>query len=398
MKKTDLFLILFWLALLPAGFAQQKGIVEGRLVNGTDPGIVPRSVELDVVELGAGMNIIKTAATDNTGKFRIEGLPETGRLMIRAVYRDVNYHSQFSMDASGKARVEIMVFEPTISMQGIRVESAGMAFQMAGDQLKSLNTITFINATKPPKTLMNPDGNFRFPKPPGITELPNIRVTAPGSSMPVVQSALESPDGQSYYSLYPLKPGITKFEVQQALPYANRNYIYKARFYQDIASMEIGVSPADLALLGQGLSKVSVDTQQNFAIYRSTDIKAGSEAVWTLSGGTPTAGGTASETAEDARVEAAPDVIGRNALIIGPLVLAGFVLVLWYAFNRMQKGPHPAGNPRARELKERREQLLNTLADLDHRHEINALDRQEFQKLRDENKRRLRRIALLLKM
>ena len=39
-----------------------------------------------------------------------------------------------------------------------------MAFQMVGDQLKSLETVTFNNKTKPPRTFMNPEGNFRFSK------------------------------------------------------------------------------------------------------------------------------------------------------------------------------------------------------------------------------------------
>jgi hypothetical protein len=398
MKMKKLSLILFWLALLPAGFTQQKGIVEGRLVNRTDPTIIARSVELDIVELGSGMNIIKTTTTDNAGKFRIEGLPATGRLMIRAVYKDVNYHSQFSMDASGKANVEIEVFEPTASMEAIKVESAGMAFQMVGDQLQSLETITFRNLTKPPRTLMNPEGNFRFSKPAGLADLPKVRVTAPGSRMPVVQSPLESPDGQSYYSLYPLKPGVTLFEVQQTLPYANHNYTYSAKIYQDIASMDIGVSPADVTVTGQGLTRVSVDSQQNFAIYRRGPIKAGSEIAWTFSGGTPVAAGGAPESGERAKIEAAPETIGRNALVLGPGVLIGLILVLWYAFTRMQNGPQKTGNSRARELKERREQLLNVVADLDHRNEIHAIDEQEFLKKRDETMHQLRRISLLQKM
>ena len=398
MKRITLLLSLFWLVFLPAGYSQQKGIVEGRLVNGTDPSMIARSVELDVVELGSGMSIIKTVTTDSSGKFRVEGLPAAGRLMVRAIYKDVNYHGQFSMDASGKAYIEIQVFEPTTSLKGIQVEDARIAFQIVGDQLQSLDTITFNNKTKPPRTLMNPEGNFRFSKAPGIIDLPQVRVTAPGSSMPLVQAPLESTDGQSYYSLYPIKPGITMFEVRQALPYKNRNYVYTRKLYQDIASIEIGVSPMDMKLSGENLSKVSTDSQQNFAVYRSGPIKAGSEIAWTFSGGTPASEPKTSEAAEDSRVEAMPDIVGRNALVLGPLLLMGFVLVLWYAFNQMQKAPEKTVNPRNRELKDRREQLLNTIADLDHRYEINALGRQEFLRQREENKRRLRRISLLLKM
>ncbi len=390
-------MVLIWLMFLAAAYPQQKGVVEGRVVNGTDPSIIARSIELDLVELGAGMNIVKTTTTDSAGRFRLEGLPESGRLMIRAIYRDVNYHSQFSMDASGRANVEIEVFEPTPSMEGIKIASAGIAFQIVGDQIQSLETITFNNSTKPPRTLMRPEGNYRFFKPAGIAEIPKIRVTAPGSRMPVIQAALESADGQSYYSLYPLKPGITTFEVQRLLPYADRKYLYAGKIYQDIASLNIGVNPADLTLAGQGLSKVSTDAAKNFAIYRSEFLKAGSEIAWTFSGGTAAPASTA-ETSEESSIKALPGIVGRKALVVGPLVLMGLVLVLWYALSRMQKGSSPAANSRVRELKIRRDQLLNEIADLDHRSEINALDRQAYLKQREENKRRLRRISLLLKM
>jgi hypothetical protein len=216
--------------------------------------------------------------------------------------------------------------------------------------------------------------------------------------MPVVQAPLESADGLSYYSLYPLKPGITTFEVLQTLPYANRNYVYTMKAYQDLTFIDIGISPMDMKLSGEGLSKISTDAQQNFTVYRSAPIKAGSEVAWIFSGGTPVSEPAGSGAAEEARVEAMPDIVGRNAFVIGPLLLMGFILVLWYAFNKMQKAPQKAVNARIKELKERREQLLNTIADLDHRYEIRALGRPEYLRQREESKRRLRRISLLLKM
>ncbi len=383
---------------LSAAYAQQKGIVEGRVINGTDPSIIPRSVELDLVELGAGMNIVKTTTTDSSGRFRIEGLPESGRLIIRAIYKDVNYHSQFNMDASGRAAVEIEVFEPTTSLEGIKVESAGIAFQIVGDQLHSLETVTLKNTTQPPKTLMHPEGSYRFSKPAGILEVPKIRVTAPGSRMPVIQAALESADGRSYYSQYPLKPGETTFEVQRILPYAGHKYVYTGKTYYDIASMDIGLSPADITLTGTGLSKVSTDTQQNFAIYRITSLKAGSEISWTFSGGTAAPVSNAAEAAGESQIRALPESVGRHALVLGPLMLMGLVLVLWYGINRMPTRTQPAGNSRIRDLKDHREKLLNTIADLDHRNEISALNRQEYAMQLEEYKRRLRRISLLLKM
>ena len=75
----------------------------------------------------------------------------------------------------------------------------------------------------------------------------------------------------------------------------------------------------------------------------------------------------------------------------------GFVLVLWVAFNRAQKDkPTPPGH-RTSDLKNRRERLLNAIAELDHNHEVHAISESEFVRQREESKRQLRRISLLLK-
>ena len=213
-------LLLSALWLPPFAHAQGQGVVEGRILNGTDPAQVPAKLQLEVIRLGSGMSVLTSAITDAAGKFRIEGVPADAPLLIRAAYRSVNYYGQASFDAAGKAQVEIQVYEPTASMQGIRLESVQIAFKLGSEGLRSLESYTFMNETKPPQSLAREDGNFRFSKAPGILEPPRIDVTGPGSSMPVTQSPLESADGQSYYSLYPLRPGSTTFDVSQALPYA----------------------------------------------------------------------------------------------------------------------------------------------------------------------------------
>jgi hypothetical protein len=375
-------------------YPQQKGIAEGRLINLTDPSIVPRNVELEIIELGGGMSIIKSATTDASGKFRIEALPTEQRLMIRANYKGANYHSMMTF-ADGKATVELGVYEPTNSMKDIQIEAVSIAFQVIGDQLKSLETVTFNNKTKPPKTFASPEGNFRISKLAGILEPPSLRVTAPGSSMPLVQSALESADGKSYYSLYPLRPGTTTFEVQQLLPYANKRYTFVKRFYQDIPKLDVGVLPQDVVLSGTGLSKIQGDSQKSFSVYSSVPVKAGAEVVWEFSGGTAESEPAAAEGEQ--QVTPMPNAVGRNAMILGPLFLMGLVLVLWYAYARSKIGPRDTSDFSQKKLLERRELLLNAIADLDRRYAGRLLEEQEYRKQREESKRQLRRISLLLK-
>lgn len=382
--------------LAPVSRAQGNGVVEGKLVNRTDPKIIGRAVDLDVVGLGGGMSIIKSATTDAAGKFKIEGLPTDIPIMIRANYKSVNYHGRVSFDAAGKAFIEIPIYETTTAMAGVQVQEVRVGIQLSGDRLRVLEICTFNNETAPPKSVMNMEGDYRFSKAAGILDPPRLSVTGPGSAMPLSQSALESADGKSYYSLYPIRPGLTTFEVDQELPYKDKSYSYRRKFYYDAPAYEIGVIPQDMTVSGEGLTRVKSDSQRNFSIYRGGPVKAGTEILWTISGGTPVAEPEPATTG-DARIVPMPTSIGRSALIVGPLLLAGLVIVLWYAVNRVPEAGSTGRDSQIRELRARREQLLNYLAGLDHQAEDKAIDQRHYRRRRELGRRQLRRIALLLK-
>ncbi|NLV30640.1 MAG: hypothetical protein GXY47_05735 [Acidobacteria bacterium] len=338
MKTVRLILILI---LSAAGArAQERGVVEGRLVNRTDPSILPSGAPLEILELEGGMRTIRSAVTDAAGGVRIEGLPRSERLMLRASWRGVPYHAPLAFDAAGVARVELEVYETTSSDADIRVEKVQMAFQFSGDRIQALETWTLHNRSRPPRIYADPAGTFRISKAPGILQPPRMRVTAPDSTMPLVQPALESADGESYYTLYPLRPGLTLIEAEQALPYADRAYTFVKKFHRDVEAFHIGVLPADMLLEGAGIERV--ESPGGMAVYSSPAAGAGTEAAWTFSGGTPvpaaSAPGASAPGAEEAeegdRVVARPSAVGRNALVIGPLLLLAFILPLWYACNR----------------------------------------------------------------
>jgi hypothetical protein len=317
--------------------------------------------------------------------------------MIRANYKGVNYHGRVSFDGSGKAGVEIQVYEPTTSMKDIKVQDLRIAFQLTGDRLRTLESCSFDNRTKPPRSLMSAEGSYRFAKPEGLAELPGVRVTGPGSEMPLAQSPLESPDGKSYYTLYPLRPGVTTFEVEQALPYSSRSYTLRKKFFYDVDVVQIGVIPGDLSLTGVGLKKVQENPQQNFAVYSVGPVKAGTEVVWTFSGGTPVVEPMAqSESTAEQKVRPMPTAVGRNALVIAPLLLLGFVVVLWYAFNHSMGDSSGGGDRRVKDLRERREKLLNHLVGLEQQNESQTIDRREYLRQREQGKRQLRRISMLM--
>ena len=394
MRRPVFLLIVLMRCAVPALWAQGSGVVEGRVVNGTDARIAAAGVDLDVIGLGGGMTVLKSAVTDPSGRFRIEGLPTGPPLMIRANYQSVNYHSRFSLDASGKASVEVEVFEATTSMKDIRVEGVRLGFQLDGDHLRAVETYSFVNETKPKKTFASNRGSFRFTKPAGIAEPPRLSAQGPGAPMPLTQTPLESADGQSYYSLYALRPGTTTFELDYVLPYHDRTYTYRKNFYQDVDFFQIGVIPQDVAVTGEGLKRIQVDVAKNFAVYTGGPLKAGSEMAVTFAGGTPTAAGESSEGSAEPRIRPMPTSVGRYTPIVGPLLLMVFIVVLWYAYNNI-----PAKQPkdsRTRELRQKHEQLLQFVASLDQKYENKEMERGEYHRLRAHAKSQLRRISLLL--
>lgn len=375
--------------------AAQSGVVEGSLVNRTDARMVPAGVDVDIIQLAGGMRVLRSVKTDAAGRFRATGVPTDSQLMVQATYKSVRYHQIADFDASGTARVEIPVYETTRSMKGVRLRDVRIAFQYDGDRLRCLESYSLENAADPPRTIVSEEGSFRFSKAPGILEVPKMSVIAPGAMFPLTEAPLESADGTSYYSLYPLRPGVTTFEIEQALPYANRSYAYEKRFYQDVDKLDIGVIPADTEVSGTGLTRVQTDREHNFAIYSAGPIRANTPVIWTFSGGTPVPGAHSESASGRGRIVPMPGRAGRNAMVVGPLLLLGFILALWLSIGR-EGAPAVEAARRTEALEERREQLIHYLAVLDHRFESGAVDAQEYSVLRGRCKNQLRRIAALL--
>jgi hypothetical protein len=377
-------------------FAQGQGVVEGRLINGTTPAKPAARIDVSVIEPASGMSVLESVQTDAEGRFRFDGLPASSPLLVRAEYRSVSYHQPLAFDGSGRAQVEIRIYETTTSMDGIRLDGLQLAFKLTDKGLRSLQSYALLNVTRPPQCLVREDGSFRFPKTPGLAEPPSLDVTGPGSNLPLTQAPLESADGTYYYSLYPLRPGVTTFEVGQLFPYGEEGFTYRHRFYQDVAAVNIGVLPAGMNLSGEGIRRVESASGPQLAVYSAGPFRAGTEVVWTFRGGAPIAEEPPPAAAQESQIRPMPTLVGRNALIIGPLLLIGLITILWYAHSRLMVQPADGREARVQELRDRREQLLNYAAALDARHERGELDRREYQRLREQCRRHLRRIAVLL--
>src|SRR5271155_5808668 len=98
--------LFLWFLAAPA-FA---GTVTGTVLNGTT-GKPAAGVEMILIRLQGGMQPVAKTTTDPDGHYKFDdpGL-DAGPMLIRAVYRGVNYHEPATPD---KTTVDVQVFEPT---------------------------------------------------------------------------------------------------------------------------------------------------------------------------------------------------------------------------------------------------------------------------------------------
>jgi len=111
LARATAFSLLIWTMFFvpPPALA---GTVSGTVTNGTS-GKPAAGVEVILIQLQGGMQPVANTKTDADGRYTFEnpGLGAGAPMLIRVVYRGVNYHEPVP---PGKATADVKVFEPRI--------------------------------------------------------------------------------------------------------------------------------------------------------------------------------------------------------------------------------------------------------------------------------------------
>jgi len=132
MKRVCVLTIIFVLAVCLAPvrtFAQEQGVIEGQVVNGTaDAGSMEGLTVTLRVFVGMEEQPSQTATTDVEGQFRFEGLSAESNhaYTLHLDYRRVEYGSDLLTFSEGETTlsVSIKVYEPIESDEAISIEQA----------------------------------------------------------------------------------------------------------------------------------------------------------------------------------------------------------------------------------------------------------------------------------
>jgi hypothetical protein len=193
-------------------------IVKGNVRNATTgkPAAGDEVVLFSVGEKGPAE--VGRGKTDSAGRFVMTVAGKAAPTMVRVVHQGVGYQAAAK---PGGGTVDVTVYDVARTLDAVTA-TWDVRLQADGDSLKVIDEIAVLNASDPPRALLNARP-FIMQLPPEAEILAGAVQTAGGQAVKVKPIAGEGKG--DYYFPFPLLPGETRFAVAWRLPYQGRAVI-----------------------------------------------------------------------------------------------------------------------------------------------------------------------------
>ncbi|MFZ0318510.1 MAG: hypothetical protein WAL56_05235 [Candidatus Sulfotelmatobacter sp.] len=172
--------------------------------------------EVVLLKLGQGMEEAGRTKTDAKGQFSFKLDDAQAPHLIRAIHQDVTYHR---MAPPGTTSVEVEVYDVGKKIDGIEVVADIMRIQAAQGQIAITREFGVQNTSKPPRTQMN-ERNLEFYVPDGAHVIDESATATTENGNPLKSAPVPEGEKNRYSFIFPLRPGLTRFEVTYELPYS----------------------------------------------------------------------------------------------------------------------------------------------------------------------------------
>jgi hypothetical protein len=343
------------LAAAPAR-AQEK--ITGRVVNGTTHQPVANQL-VQLLVPRRGMQQVATATSDAAGRFSLDASGSAGApvALVQATYKDVNYR----MVATPGEAAELTVYENTPTAPALRIPSARILMQADGQRVRVQELFAVGNTSEPPRTYLNPNGTFLFHLGQGA-ENPQAAVIGE-MNMPLPEGTLNGKSPGEFAINYSLHPGITAILIAYEADYSAGQFTLQDRVNYPIAQAELHVVPASLSVDSSIFKSAGVDAANDAQGFTAAGVASGTALQARLSGepATPT------EAGSEGDIQTTPNPLTRLGV---PLLACVLLILLWALGVRFAKEwpryrNHQPSSPVQKELEDKVETLLNSLADLE---------------------------------
>jgi hypothetical protein len=254
------------------------GTVSGTVTNGTT-GRAAANVDVILIQLQGTMQPVANTKTDAQGHYQLSSdLLGAGPMLLRAVYRGVNYHQPIT---PGMATADVQVFEPTDKTNAFSVTAHAIILQPNGTDLTVGEEFNIANNTQPALAYYRSGGSFLFSLPAGaqVTE-----VSAGGSAgMPVLQTPIDKGNGIEAID-FPFRPGNSEVRVTYHMPYPGNQIVLHTSSPYDAVDVAY-FAPPPMKVEADGFAPAG--TEQGYAVYLRKSVPANTKLVASVSGIAP---------------------------------------------------------------------------------------------------------------
>jgi hypothetical protein len=168
-----------------------------------------------LLKLGQGMEETGRTQSDAKGQFSFKLDDAQSPHLVRAIHQDVTYHR---MAPPGTTSVELEVFDVAKKVDNVEVVADILRLQVEQGQLVVVREFGVQNTSKPPRTQMN-ERNLEFYIPDGAQIIPDSATATTENGNPLKSAPAPEGEKNRYSFIFPLRPGLTRFEVAYQLSY-----------------------------------------------------------------------------------------------------------------------------------------------------------------------------------
>src|ERR1700677_4614520 len=239
-------------ALLALASGASAAKITGTVTNGTTH--TPAAGDaVTLISLDQRMQEIAKSTTDAQGHFSIDA-PDPGMHLIRIDHQGAAY---FQPAPPNTRNVNAQVYDVAAVVPGVNTVANVMRVETDGQGLRVTQSFFIKNDSNPPRTQFS-NRSYPFYLPPDA-QIEGSAAMAPGG-MPVQSSPVPQKEKGEYAFLFPLRPGVTQFQLSYHLPYSG-SLAFDQRF-ANTTDIFVVMMPKSMSFKpGRGLSFQSLNNE-----------------------------------------------------------------------------------------------------------------------------------------
>jgi len=238
--------------------------------------------EVVIFKLGQGMEESGRTKTDAKGQFSFKLDDAQAPHLIRAIHQDVTYHR---MAPPGTTSVEVEVYDVAKKVPGIEVVADIMRIQAAQGQIAVTREFGVQNTSSPPRTQMS-ERNLEFYVPDGAHVVDDSATATTENGNPLKSAPVPEGEKNRYSFIFPLRPGLTRFEVTYQLAYSGSANIDPKSLYplQHFVVMTPKAIQFTAAASSAGFKLINYPNEPDAAVQVASNTTLGQNLAFKISG------------------------------------------------------------------------------------------------------------------